>query len=165
MPIAASDIDLRLSGGAGNPSATTSLGGAKSSVAAGSSVFGSFLASEAAAGRTEYRCLYVHNGHSTLTAENVRAWVSSNTPGAQTTIDIGVGSSAVNGVEQVTGNEIVVPTGVTFYAASTLAAALALGNIPPGQHRAIWLRLTVTAGAAADPDEPYNIRIELDSEQ
>lgn len=164
MPIQPTDIALRLSGGAANPSAATSLGGAKSSVSAGASVFGSILASEAASGRIEHRCLYVHNGHATLTAEAVKVWLSSNTPGAQTTIDIGVGSSAVNGTEQVTGNELVAPSDVTFSAAATSAAALSLGNIPPGQHRAIWLRLTVSAGAAGDPDEPYNIRIELDSE-
>lgn len=37
-------------------------------------------------------------------------------------------------------------------AAANEAGAIALGNIPAGQHRAVWIRRTVNAAAAASND-------------
>lgn len=152
MPIASNDIQFRLSGGASNTSAAVSLGGAKSSTQAPSSRFDDVTSGEAAAADVEYRCIYVHNAHATLTLQGAVAWIQTNTPSANTSIAIGVGSSAVNGSEPAVANESTAPAGVTFTEPSTKAAGLALGNIPPGQHRAIWERRTVTAGASAGND-------------
>jgi hypothetical protein len=158
MAIAASDIVYRLSGGASNATPLTSLGGVKSSVAASTTIFDDVAAGESSAGDTEYRCVYVHNAHATLTYTAPVAWIATNTPSPGTTIDVGVGTSAVNATEQTVADENTAPTGVTFSAAATQGAGVALGDIPPGQSRAIWVRRTVTAGAAAYADS-FTVRV------
>lgn len=152
MPIVSADIKYRLSGGGGNADPALSLGGAKSSTEAGSNLLDAVSSAEALAGDVEYRCFYVHNAHATLTLENAVAWIEANTPSADTTLDIGLGTSAVNATEQTIADENTAPTGITFVAAVNEAGAVALGNIPAGQHRAVWVRRTVNAGAAASND-------------
>lgn len=162
MPIGSSDIHFRLSGGAANASAAASLGGGKSSVDAPASIFDGVQASESAAGDIEYRCVYVHNAHATLTLTNAVAWLPTNTPSTSTIVEVGVGTSAVNGIEQSVADENTAPVGVTFAPAATQGAGIALGDIPPGQSRAIWPRRTVTAGAAAFTDG-YTLRVTGDT--
>lgn len=162
MAIQPTDIVFRLSGGAANSSAAASLGGAKSATTAPGSLFDLVQPSESAAGDVEYRCTYVHNAHATLTAQNVVAWLPANTPSTSTLLEIGVGTSAVNGVEQTIANEGTAPAGVTFVPAATYAAGVALGDIPPGQHRALWERRTTTAGASARADGA-TLRITVDT--
>jgi hypothetical protein len=163
MPIVSGDIVYRLSGGAGNSNPDASLGGAKSSTVMGTNIFDNVSSGEAAAGDIEYRAFYVHNAHATLTMENAVAWLQANTASADTTLDIGLGTSAVNGTEQTVVNENTAPSGVTFSAAASEGSAIALGNIPPGQHRAVWLRRTTNAAAAASNDTA-NIRVKCDTQ-
>jgi len=162
MAIQPTDIQFRLSGGASNASPAASLGGAKSSVAADASIFDDVSSAEAAAGDVEYRCVYVHNSHASLPLVGAVLWIPSNTPSTSTTVDVGLGTSAVNGTEQSVANEGAAPSGVTFSAAATQAAGIALGDIPAGQSRAVWLRRTVSAGAAAIADS-FTIRVTGDT--
>ena len=158
MPIVASDIHLRLSGGSGNSDPNAALGGVKSSVsivhATAHNLFDMGTAAELAAGDVEYRCFYIHNNHGTLTAQNSKIWISSNTPSADTTYDIGLGTAAINATEQTVANESTAPSGVTFSAAANEGAALSIGNIAPGEHKAVWVRRTINAAAAAFTDDP-----------
>lgn len=162
MPIVSSDIKYRLSGGATNTDPAASLGGVKSSTDAGSNLFDNVDSTEAAAGDVEYRCYYVHNAHATLTMLSAKAWIAANTPSGDTVLALGLGTSAVNANEQTVANEGVAPSGVTFVAAADEAGAIALGDIPPGQHRAVWVRRTVTAGASAYADSA-NLRAKCDT--
>ncbi|MEH6434293.1 hypothetical protein [Massilia sp. DD77] len=153
MAIQPADIVYRLSGGTSNGTAAASVGGAKSTtVVAPGALFDTIDGTESSVGDIEYRCVYVHNAHPTLTMQNAMAWIPTNTPNTGTDMAIGVGSSAINGTEQSVANEGTAPAGVTFAVAGTLGAGVALGNIPPGQHRAVWLRRTVTAAAPASND-------------
>lgn len=152
MPIVSTDIKYRLSGGSSNTDPTASLGGVKSTTDASTNLLDTVSSAEAAAGDVEYRCEYIHNAHATLTLEAAKVWVQANTPSADTTIEIGLGTSAVNATEQTIANESTAPSGVTFVAAVNEAGAVALGDIPAGQHRAIWIKRTVTAAAAASND-------------
>ncbi len=152
MPIVSSDIKYRLSGGASNADQNASLGGAKSTTEASASLFDNVSSAEAAAGDIEYRCHYVHNAHATLTMLAAKTWIQANTPSGDTLIEIGLGTSALNGTEQTVAGEGNAPSGVTFVTAADEANAISLGDIPPGQHRAIWTRRTTTAGAAAFAD-------------
>jgi hypothetical protein len=152
MPIVFTDIEYRLSGGSSNSDPNASLGGAKSSTEVGSNLLDDVSSGEAATGDTEYRCFYVHNGHGSLTLENAVIWLQSNTASADTDLNIGLGTSAVNGTEQTVVNEQTAPSGVSFSAAASEGAAISLGDIPPGQHRAVWLRRVVNAAAAASSD-------------
>lgn len=162
MAIAQTDIQYRLSGGAGNASPAASLGGAKSTTAAGASIFDDVSSAEAVAGDTEYRCVYVHNAHASLTLVGAVVWIPTNTPSASTTVDVGVGTSAVNGTEQTVADENTAPSSVTFAAAATQGAGIALGDIPAGQSRAVWLRRTITAGAGAVNDS-FTLRVTGDT--
>lgn len=161
MPITSADIDYRLSGGAANADPDLSLGGAKSSTEAPADLFDDVTSAESAAGDTEYRCFYVHNSHATLTLQNAVIWISANTTGNR--IAIGVGSSAVNGTEQTVANENTAPTGgVAFTQPASKGAGLALGNIPAGQHKAVWVRRTIAAATGAANDT-YTLRAEGDT--
>ncbi|MGI4849328.1 MAG: hypothetical protein ACRYGK_14485, partial [Janthinobacterium lividum] len=123
------------------------------------SIFDDVSAAESSAGDVEVRCIYVHNAHATLTLQNAVAWFPANTPSTSTVVELGVGTSAVNGTEQTVTDENTAPSGVTFVAGATKAAGVALGDIPPGQSRALWTRRTVTAGAAAFADS-FTLRVE-----
>lgn len=152
MPIVASDISIRLSGGAANASPASSLGGAKSSNVVSSTLFDDVSSAESLAGDIEYRCFYVHNAHASLTLENAVVFIFANTPSSTTTLDIGIGTSALNATEQSIADENTAPSGVTFSAAASQGAGISLGNIPPGQSRAVWVRRTVDAGTVATND-------------
>ena len=152
MAITSTDIKYRLSGGGGNTDPALSLGGAKSSTDAPSGLLDTVTSGEAASGDTEYRAFYVHNAHATLTLEAAKLWIQANTPSADTTLEVGLGTSAVNATEQTIANEGVAPSGVTFVAAADEAGAISLGDIPAGQHRAVWLKRIVSAAAAASND-------------
>lgn len=165
MPLISGDFVTRLSGGAGNSVGNSALGGAKSSTAASTSIDGLFdqvSSAEAVAGDVEYRCVYLHNGNGSSTMLSAGVWVSANTPLAGSTIDIGVGTAAVNGTEQTIANESTAPTSVTFSAPSTQGTMLALGDIPAGQHKAIWIRRTITAGAGASANDTFTLSYAAD---
>ncbi len=162
MPIISTDIQLRLSGGAANADPNASLGGAKSSTQWSSAIFDNVGSAEAAAGDTEYRCTYVHNNHGSLTMLSPKVWIQSNTPSADTTVAIGAGTAAVNATEQTVADEQTAPSGVSFSEPANEGAAITLADIPPGQHKAVWIRRTVTAGAAAANDG-FTLRVKCDT--
>lgn len=162
MPIAAGDYVWRMSGGAANAVGNLSLGGAKSSsIALPTAVdllFDQVSAAQNVAGSVEYRCVYLHNANATSTMLNGVVWISANTPLAGSTLAIGIGSAAVNGTEQTVANEGAGPSGVTFSEPATQGAALPIGaSIPPGQHKAVWLRRTITAGSGATPSDTFEL--------
>lgn len=166
MSIITADFVTRLSGGAANTLGDASLGGIKSTTVSPTTVDGLFdatTAAQAAAGTIEYRCVYLHNANAADTMTNALVYLSANTPLTSTTIDIGVGTAAVNATEQTIANETTAPTGVTFSAPSTAGTGLALGDLPFGQHRAIWLRRTVTAGALNSANDTYTIAYQAET--
>lgn len=162
MAIVSTDIKYSLSGGSSNPSPAASLGGARSSTEADATIFDNVSSAEAVAGDVEYRCIYVLNSHGSLTLQGAKLWVQANTPSADTTIDIGLGTSAVNGVEQTISDENTAPTGVTFSAPANEGAAISIGDLGSGQHKAIWIRRAITAGAAAANDS-FTLRVKGDT--
>lgn len=162
MPITSTDIKLRLSGGAANSNPNASLGGAKSTTEMGTALHNLFdivSDGETTAGDTEYRCIYIHNSHATLTMQSTRVWISSNTPSTDTQAEIGLGTAAINGTEQTVADESTAPTGVTFGLAENEGAALTIGDIPPGQHKAVWVKRVVAEGAAAYNDDQATISV------
>jgi hypothetical protein len=167
MPIASTDIHYRLSGGSANTDPNASLGGAKSSTQITdntlNNLWDNVSGDQSAAGLTEYRCIYIHNNHATLTLQTPVVWISALTASADDEVDIGIGSSAVNGTEQSIANEATAPTSVTFSRPTTKGTGLALGDLPATQHRAVWIRRTVNAGAAAYTSNSYTLRVEGDT--
>jgi hypothetical protein len=149
VPIASGDIQYRLSGD-GTPNG--SLGGAIHANAVtdntDNNLFDDVSGAEHTAGDIEYRCIYVRNGHGSLTLTSAVVWIQSDTTGADSDISIAVGTAAINGTEQTIANEGTAPSGVSWSdAATSRAAGLALGDLPTGQHKAVWIRRTITAGS------------------
>ena len=167
MPIAGSDIQIRLSGGAANSDPNASIGGAKSSVqvvdASLHNLFDIVSSAESLAGDIEYRLIYVHNAHATLSLQNAVAWIQTQTPDTQTSADIGVAAAAVNATETAIANENTAPASVSFSAPAVEGSALPLGTLPAGQHRGLWIRRTINAGAAAFNTDSVVIRIKGDT--
>ena len=162
MPIVSTDIVERYSGGASNTSAAASLGGAISTVGGGlitdnttHNVWDVVSSAESSSGDTEYRCIYVQNAHASLTLQSAKVWITTNTPSADTAIRIALGTSAVNATEQTIANEQTAPSGVTWSTAASEGAALTIGNIPNGQHKAIWIERVINSSAAAANDDSY----------
>jgi hypothetical protein len=164
MVIAETDIHFRLSGGAANADPNLSLGGAKSSVSytsdVANAIWDNVSGAQSSSGIVEYRCWYVHNANATLTLYGAVIWISSPTDSPGDELDIGLEPGAVNAVAQgPLANEATAPTGVTFSRPSSFGAGLIIGDIGPGQAKAIWERRTVNAGAAAKTDNRATIMV------
>jgi hypothetical protein len=163
VPIASSDIKYRLSGGSSNSDPNASLGGVKSSTEVtdntDNNLFDDVSGAEHTAGDIEYRCIYVHNGHGSLTLTSPVVWIQSDTSGADSDISIAVGTAAVNGTEQTVANEGTAPSGVTWSdAATSRATGLSLGDLPAGQHKAVWVRRTISAGSTPQAADTCSIQ-------
>lgn len=157
MPIVASDIKEYKS--TNSASGIDSLGGAITATEITDNtthnLWDVVSSAESSAGDTEYRCIYVKNTHASLTLQSAKVWIQTNTPSSDTSVEIGLGSSAVNGTEQTVANESTAPTSVTFGTAAGEGNALSIGNIPNGQHKAIWIKRIVSAAATAANDDSY----------
>jgi hypothetical protein len=167
MSVVSGDFETRLSGGASNAVGNASIGGTKSSELAPTTLNGLFDAvdaSEALAGDTEYRCVYVHNANVTDTMTNLVAYISSDTPSADSAIAIGVGAATVNATETAIANESTAPASVTFSAPGDAGSGISLGTIPPGQHRALWIRRTISATAGNTASDPATIGYRCETE-
>jgi hypothetical protein len=169
MAITASDILFKLSiktGSAGNSSAqgdpNASLGKYISTTqvsgTALNNVFDNVSGSENAASENEYRCVFVHNAHATLTLENAKVWINAETAGgasvavaADSTAASAIGSASAQALE--IANEDTAPAGpLTFSSPTSYATGVALGNIPAGQCKAFWIRRTTANTTALDND-------------
>lgn len=162
MAIITTDIKYKLSGGAANSDPLASIGGAKSSVDSGSTIFDDVSSAEATSGRIEYRCVYVLNNHGTLSYQTAKVWVQTQTPSADTDVAIGLAAAGLNAAETAIANDTTAPAGVSFSAPSSFAGGLSLGTIPAGQYYGVWVRRTVNAGAASASDS-FTLRVQGDT--
>lgn len=164
MAIVSSDIKTRLSGGASNADPALSLGGIISSTDAGSNIFANVSSSDAAAGCTHYRCVYVLNNHGSLTLENAKVWIQTNTPSTTTAISIALDGGGLNATaEGPKSDQLTAPSGETFTAPSSEGTGLSLGNIPAGQKYAIWIKRVVDASSPAYSNDGFTIRVKGDT--
>lgn len=165
MAIAASDIVTRFSvaAAAGDTTAgtaATSLGDQVSTTvwADGATLFDDISGAENTANTVDYRCIFVLNNHATLTMLSTAVYVSSEVAGGASVaiaIDNIAASSKTAGVAQAAaiGTETTAPTGVgAFSTPTTAATGLQIGNLTPGQVRAVWIRRTAANTAAVDAD-------------
>lgn len=167
MPIVAGDIDFHLSGGAANSDPNASIGGAISTTqypdASLHNLFDEVGSNESSAGDTEYRCIYVKNNHGSLTLQNAVVWIQTQTPSGDTDIEIALAGEGVNGTAETVADESTAPVGETFSAPATEGAALSIGNIPPGQHQAIWVKRNISAAASAYNNDSVVLRVKGDT--
>ena len=167
MPIVGTDITYQLSGGAANDDPNASLGGVISAEevvdAALHNLFDKVSGDESAAGDVEYRCIYIKNNHGTLTMQGAKVWIQSPSANSDSAEAIGLGSSAVSATEQTVANESTAPGSVTFSAAASEANALAIGDIPAGGYKAVWIRRTISAAASAANNVSMTIRTKCET--
>jgi hypothetical protein len=178
VPISSSDLLYKLSvttGSAGNSTAqgnpNNSLGKYLSTTQITdntlNNLFDDISGDENAASTVDYRCMFVHNNHGTLTLQSPVAWISSEVSGGAS-VAIGLDPAGVTNIGSSSAqaatiaNETTAPAGVTFSAPTTKSAGLSIGNIGPGQCAAIWVRRTAANTAAANSDGAV-IRTEGDS--
>lgn len=179
MAILTTDILVKLSvttGSAGNSTAqanpNNSLGKYISTTAyAGGTLhdlFDVITGDENAASTVDYRCLFVHNAHASLTLTAPYLWITAETSGgANMSLAVdniaasSIGSSSAQAA--VIASETTAPSGVgTFSAPTTKATGLALSDLAAGQCRAFWLKRTATNSVAIDSDG-FTFRIEGDT--
>ncbi len=142
---------------------STAAGGVFATAVA-NNLFDDVSASESGSGDTEYRCFYVENTNAAAkTLESAVIWIDALTSSASTEFDIGLDPAAIGSDSTTTiTNENTAPIGVTFSRPTTKATGLAIGNIPAGSKKAVWIRRTVSVGAAAASDSG-SIRVEGDT--
>lgn len=177
MPIASADILYKLSvatGSAGNSTGGTpgaALGKYVSTTvitdAALENIFPNVSGDENAASNVDYQCIFVHNNHATLTLQDTKAWLVSDVAGGAT-VAIGVDPTAASAKTSSSAQAVQVadkdtaPAGVAFSAPTTKPAGLALGDIGPGQVKALWVRRTATNSGALNNDG-FTLRVEGDT--
>jgi hypothetical protein len=122
---------------------------------------------ENAASEAEYRGIFVHNNHGSLTWENVVVWISAEVAGgavAAISVDTTGVTAKGSGTAQMKtiANEDTAPATQTFTAPTTKGTGLSIGNIPAGSVAGIWIRRTAANTAALDSDG-VTIRCEGDT--
>mgnify|MGYP001561535548 CR=1 FL=1 len=168
MAIAASDLLIKMSvktGSAGDSTSSTvagSLGKYVSTTQVSTTPLNNFFddvsAAENVASTVDYRCYFLHNNHATLTYYGAVVYLSAETAGGAS-MSIAVdniaasakGSSSAQADQII--NETTAPTGVgAFSSPVTVGSGLALGDLAPGQVRAVWLKRTASNSGAVDLD-------------
>ena len=126
-------------------------------------LFGDITGPENAAGQVDYACVFIWNntlsGNSML---NAVAWLPSvdKTAGGAS-VAVGVDPTAASPLTGSStpqavgiGSPTQAPAGVTVWAppSSTNAGGLALGTIPPGTVKAVWIQRTATNDTPVNGD-------------
>jgi hypothetical protein len=130
-------------------------------------LFDDITGDENAASTVDYRCIFVHNAHASLTLQAPILWLSAEVAGGAN-IAVGVDTNAASALANASAqalqiaNEITAPAGVAFSSPTTKAAGVALADLPAGQVRAIWVRRTATNSAAQNNDG-VTLRVEGDT--
>ena len=167
MAIVAGDLKIYLSGGGSNTDPNASLGGVISSTEVVDNtthnLFDQVSGTESNAGDTEYRGVYLKNTHGSLTLQNTKVYISSNTGSADTTIDIALDGGATNATMETLTDESTAPSGETFTAPTTYAGGLSIGSLAAGEKKGLFIRRTVNAGAAAVNDDAVTIKYDGDT--
>jgi len=176
MAISAADILFKFSvtAAAGDTTAGTAAGSLGDQISTTQltdatlhNLFDLITGDENAASEAEYRCLFVHNNHASLTWESVVVWLSAETAGGAVgaiSLDTtGVTAKGLASAQAKTvADENTAPATQTFSAPTTKGTGLAIGNIAAGSVAAIWVRRTAANTAALDLDG-VTIRCEGDT--
>jgi hypothetical protein len=170
VPVSAASLKYYLSGGAANADPNASLGGARSSVqvAAGiDNLFADATAAEAAAGSVKYRCIYFRNEDANANGlmAPLAAWLAA-VP-AVTGFAIGIGTAkgdAATVVDENTSPVVGTLVGAAFSAPTTKATGIACpAPLLQNEYVAVWVRRTILAGAASNPNDGATIDLEGDT--
>lgn len=142
MSIHAQDLVWFYSGGANNLDPARCLGGPPSAFrllsASWNSLFPPLRHKERQLGVAMYRCLYIANTSPDSPLYHATVWMSLES-GATGELSLGLDPNLPENVERLT-DETQAPSGIEFQPRLGAQVALPLGNLMPGQRRAIWFR-------------------------
>ena len=152
MSVVAGEIKFYLTPNA-NSDPDLSLGGVGTGSEAGETLhdlFDRVGSAEAVAGDVEYRAINVKNTNGVDTLYDAVIWISTETSSTDTIIALAYDSTGTQSVV----NESTAPSApvLSFSTPVSEATGIALGDIAAGATKRIWLRRTVTAGAAKATD-------------
>ena len=125
---------------------------------------------ENAAQNVDYKCLFLANNHATLTLQRPIVWLFSEIAGGANTAVAADGRGSVpknSSAQQATiiASKNAVPIGISaFTLATTKATGLQIGDIPPLNCVAFWIRRTAT-NSVAQVNDGVSVRIEGDTSQ
>lgn len=159
MSVAPTDLKYYLTP-TGNSDPVASLGGSGQGSEIGSgihNIFDRVTPAEASAGDIEYRAIDVKNVNATDTLYDAVVWVSTETSSASTTVALAYDSAGTQSVV----NESTAPSSpaLSFSAPTSKATGIALGDMAAGVAKRIWLRWTVTAGAAGTASDAGELKV------
>lgn len=122
---------------------------------------------ENAASEAEYRGIFIHNNHATLSLQNAVVWLSAEVGGgAVAAISVDTTGITVKGSGtaqmKTIADENTAPATQTFSAPTTKGTALTIGTIPAGSVCGIWIRRTA-ANTIAVTNDGVTIRVEGDT--
>jgi len=178
MAIVTGDLHWKFSvktGSAGNSTAGTAAGSLGKYISTTditdntlNNLFDDISGDENAASTIDYRCIFFHNAHATITLVGTKVWLSAEVAGGASCA-IAIDNAAASAIgsagaqaDQI-ATEITAPTTVgAFSSPTTKGTGLTLGDIPAGQCRAVWIRRTAANSAALDSDG-VTIRAEGDT--
>jgi hypothetical protein len=150
MSVVSGDIKFYLTP-TGNTAPAASLGGSgqgsEISAVALHNIFDRVSAAEAAAGDVEYRAIDAKNTNATDTLLDAVVYLVE-TSSADTTVAIAYDSTGTQSIV----NESTAPVGLSFSTPVTAGTGIALGDMAAGATKRIWMRRTVTGGAAKATD-------------
>lgn len=176
MAIVAGDILYKFSvaAAAGNTTAGTAAGSLGDQISTTQitdntlhNLFDVVTGDENAASEAEYRGIFVHNNHGSLTWQSPVVWISGEVAGgavAAISVDTTAASAVGSGSTQMKtiADENTAPSSQTFSAPTTKGTGLALSDIAAGNVKGIWIRRTAANTAALDNDG-VTIRCEGDT--
>jgi len=170
MAIAASDIVIRLMGGASITDPNLSIGGVISTVGGGVIItdvlnndMDDITSVEAGAGITIYHSYSYQNEHGSLTYIAPKFYIDSQSTSTDSDIDLIVAPEAKNTATEVVANEETEPTGSPSWTQpANFAAGIALGDLDFGDYRGFWVRYTLGSSASAIEDA-YTLGIQGDT--
>lgn len=168
MAITQSDILWKLSvtsGSAGNSTSGTPAGSLGKYISTTqlsgttlNNLFDDISGDENAASTVDYRCIFIHNAHASLTYQSPVIWISSEVSGGAS-IAIAVDGTAASAIGSASAqaaqiaNETTAPTGTGGFSSPTSkATGLSLGSIAAGSCKAVWIRRTAANNAAINND-------------
>ncbi len=115
--------------------------------------------------QVDYRAIFIHNNHGSLTLLSPKLWIASEVSGGAN-IALGIDTTSASSINSssaqalTVANTLTAPSGVSFSSPTSKPSGLSLGDIPAGQCKAFWFRRTATNSAALTNDGvtiPFNI--------
>lgn len=154
-----------VTGSAGNAVANTTVGTflgnkvASSNWAGGGTndLFADITGAQNAASQVDYAGIGLYNSNAANAYQNAVVYLASEVAGGAS-VAVGVDTTAASAVGSAAAqlltiaSNITAPAGVTFSSPTTAAAGVALGSIPSGNVRGVWVRRTAANSAALSAD-------------